>query len=245
MAEKELAKPGVYFLTGTDASTGKPAIYIGETENVIKRVKRHAQEDQKDYWVNTVAFVSKDDNLTKAHIRYLEGRLIQTAHDCKRAVVMNSTSSGSPLPRAARAEMDVFFHRMLQLLPVLGVHQLSAPVTTKGVADDSAENTGPVFYCKTRKLVASGQRSEEGFIVFSGSQAVLTPNKAFPKGSAKYRDRLIEKEILQKADDHYVFAEDHEFSSPSAAAGLVKGGSVNGLTAWVTEDNTSLKNIES
>ena len=109
LAEKELAKPGVYFLTGIDADTGEPAIYIGEVENVIKRVKRHAQEDQKDYWVNTVAFVSKDDNLTKAHIRYLEGRLIQTAHDCKRAVVMNSTSSGSPLPRAARAEMDVFF----------------------------------------------------------------------------------------------------------------------------------------
>ena len=131
---------------------------------------------------------------------------------------------------------------------MLGVHHLSAPVAAKGLSANSVEKaensgSGPVFYCKTKKLIASGQRSEEGFIVFAGSQAVLTPTKAFPVGSAKYRDRLIEKGILQKADNHYVFVEDHEFSSPSAAAGLVKGGSVNGLTAWVTDENIILKNI--
>lgn len=30
----------------------------------------------KDYWNNIAFFISKDENLTKAHIRYIEGRLM-------------------------------------------------------------------------------------------------------------------------------------------------------------------------
>ncbi|MET4694422.1 GIY-YIG nuclease family protein [Endozoicomonas lisbonensis] len=247
LQRSELSSPGVYLLTGVDADNNEPVIYIGEAENVSKRLKQHAQNEGKDYWIHTSAFVSKDDNLTKAHIKYIEGKLIQMAQRSKLVTVMNATSSGSSLPEADRAEMDVFIERMIQLLPVLGIHHFSSPATAISFTpqqNQASENKESVFYCKTKNLVATGRRSESGFTVFKGSQAVLTPNKAFASGARKYRDRLIQKGILEQTENYLSFTEDHEFSSPSAAAGLIKGGSVNGLTAWVTEDNKKLKSAE-
>ena len=76
LAREESQKSGVYFLTGNEPESGKPAVYIGEAECVRDRLK--SQLD-KDFWNQLVFFTSKDENLTKAHIRYLEGRLIEQA----------------------------------------------------------------------------------------------------------------------------------------------------------------------
>jgi len=45
LAREESEKSGVYFLTGTDPESGKPAIYIGEAENIRDRVKSHLDKD--------------------------------------------------------------------------------------------------------------------------------------------------------------------------------------------------------
>lgn len=50
--------------------------YIGEAEVIRDRLKQHKA---KDFWNAVVIFVSKDENLTKAHIRYLESRLLLEA----------------------------------------------------------------------------------------------------------------------------------------------------------------------
>jgi hypothetical protein len=68
LAREESDRSGVYMLTGTDPESGKSAIYIGEAENIRSRIKSHVE---KDFWNQAVYFVSKDENLTKAHIRYL------------------------------------------------------------------------------------------------------------------------------------------------------------------------------
>jgi len=41
-----------------------------------------------------------------------------------------------------------------------------------------------------------------------------------------------------------VFTKDAEFSSPSAAAVVIHGGSANGLMVWKTEDGESLKQLD-
>jgi len=41
-----------------------------------------------------------------------------------------------------------------------------------------------------------------------------------------------------------VFAEDHAFNSPSGAAVIVQGMSVNGWTAWVDSDGKTLDKLE-
>ncbi len=250
LSRPELKSPGVYLLSGIDADTSEPVIYIGEAEDVSKRLKQHAKNEDKDYWVHTSAFVSKDDNLTKAHIRYIEGKLIQQAYSSKRVIVMNSASSGSSLPEADRAEMDVFIERTIQLLPVLGIHHFSAPVLASSVSkakggSDKTETSDSTLYCRVKGLTASGKRSEEGFTVFKGSQAVTNTVKSCPAGIVKYRERLVEKGVIILEDGYYHFAEDHEFSSPSSAGSFIKGRSTNGLTSWATGDNLTLKEIES
>jgi hypothetical protein len=86
LKREELSSPGFYLLTGVEPDSGDRAIYIGEAEDVSKRLKGHAS---KDFWDGATVFVSKDENLTKAHIRYLEGKLIQMATYNGSSVVMN------------------------------------------------------------------------------------------------------------------------------------------------------------
>ena len=58
------------------------------------------------------------------------------------------------------------------------------------------------------------------------------------------RKKLIEDGTLVKDGEHLVFSRDAEFSSPSAAATVVHGGSANGLLAWKTQDGKTLKELE-
>jgi hypothetical protein len=72
----ELEKAGVYILTGADPHSGLPLAYIGEAEVIRERLKQHKT---KEFWTSAIVFVSKDENLTKAHVRYLESKLLEKA----------------------------------------------------------------------------------------------------------------------------------------------------------------------
>ena len=43
----------------------------------------------KDFWNEVIIIVSKDENLTKSHVRHLESRLIQIANAVKRYKIDN------------------------------------------------------------------------------------------------------------------------------------------------------------
>ena len=233
LKREELGSPGIYFLTGVDPDTDDKAIYIGESEDVSKRLKGHAS---KDFWNAATIFVSKDENLTKAHIRYLEGKLIEIALEIGSAIVMNAATSGARLPESDAAEMDVFLQKCLQLLPVLGVSEFNKP-------SEDQSSTEELLYCKIKGLTATGKRTSNGFVVFSGSQAVLD-NRAAAKTIGTKREQLINKGLLEPTDGYLVFTKDIEFGSPSTAGGVVCGGSTNGLTSWKDSRGRQLKEIE-
>jgi hypothetical protein len=230
---EELKSPGFYLLTGVDPESGDRAIYIGEAENVAKRLKGHAS---KDFWNAVTVFVSKDENLTKAHIRYLEGMLIDRANRNSAAVVMNSVSSGAKLPESDASEMDVFLEKCLQLLPVLGVSDFNEKV-------DQASESKDLLYCRIKGLTATGKRTSNGFVVFEGSQAVLE-HRVSARNIKDKREQLIEKSLLIQQDKHLIFTKDLEFGSPSTAGGIVRGGNTNGLINWKNAKGIQLKEIE-
>jgi hypothetical protein len=70
----ETSKPGVYFLFESRFGDSKPIAYIGESENVCQRLTSH--DRNKEFWSEVVIFTSKDENLTKAHIKFLESSLV-------------------------------------------------------------------------------------------------------------------------------------------------------------------------
>jgi hypothetical protein len=77
----DLLNPGVYLLFGKN-ETSKDLVYIGEAETVFKRLTQHL--NQKDFWTEAIIFISKDENLNKAHIKYLENRLFDLAKSVNR-----------------------------------------------------------------------------------------------------------------------------------------------------------------
>lgn len=236
LARNESKQAGIYLLTGVDNESNKPKAYIGEAEDVGKRLN---QQLAKDFWVQAILFVSKDENLTKSHIRYLEGRLIEESKKVGRFDLDNDVMSGAKLPESDREDMEVFLDRIRQLLPVLGC-DLLLPVI------QPAQNKTNLI-CKIKDLTAQGQRNAKGFVVFKGSQAAGTlRNSAQTRGGwiVKIRNRLLESKILIPEGEHLVFTRDHEFDSPSAAAAIVRGGNANGLTEWRDTDGKTLKQIE-
>lgn len=239
LARDETESSGVYFLLGVNADTGAPVAYIGEAEVIRDRLKQHKA---KDFWTSVVIFVSKDENLTKAHIRYLENRLLQEAKSVGRYTLENTNTSNPRLPESDREDMEVYLARIRQVLPVLGSDLLS-PIA--GSTKPAAQQ--PNLFCKIKNALASGRRTEAGFVVFANSTAVLAVR---PSAEAQYpntialRQRLIQDKTLIEHDGVYVFMKDVEFTSPSAAAAVIHGGSANGLTAWKDKDGKSLKELE-
>jgi hypothetical protein len=238
LVREELEKAGVYILIGSDPLTNAARAYIGEAEVIRDRLKQHKT---KEFWVSAIVFVSKDENLTKAHVRYLENRLLTEAAQIGRFTLEQNQAGGSKLPESDREDMEVFLARIRQLLPVLG-SDILAPITQSA----AKAQPGGVLFCRIKGAEARGQRTANGFVIFHGSTAVLEKRpsaESYPYVVAQ-RNQLITDGTLIEKDDFLVFTKDAEFSSPSAAAVVIHGGSANGLTAWKTKDGKSLKQLD-
>lgn len=238
ISREEAEGSGIYFLSGSDPDSGKPAIYIGEAECIRDRLKAHLQ---KDFWNHVVFFVSKDENLTKSHIRYLEGKLIDQARDAGRAHLVNNQSSGARLPESDRADLETYLEKVNQLLPVLGI-ELLVPTTVKPEAGREVE----ILTCEIKRAKATGHLSPNGFLVLAGSQAVLAERPSTQKypWALNMRQKLKAEGALVVESEFLSFARDVEFSSPSAAAAVIHGGHANGLTAWKDSQGQTLKQLE-
>jgi hypothetical protein len=238
LAREELDKAGVYILTGNDPLTNAARAYIGEAEVIRERLKQHKT---KEFWVSAIVFVSKDENLTKAHVRYLESRLLAEAAKVNRFTLEQNQAGGAKLPESDREDMEVFLARIRQLLPVLG-SDILAPIAQPAA---KAQPSG-MLYCRIKGAEGRGQRTVNGFVIFRGSTAVLEERPSaenYPYVMAQ-RKQLIAEGVLTEKDGFLVFTRDAEFSSPSAAAAVIHGGSANGLIAWKTEGGKSLKQLD-
>ncbi|MBK9599991.1 MAG: GIY-YIG nuclease family protein [Flavobacteriales bacterium] len=238
LAREESERSGVYFLTGVDPESGRGAVYVGEAESIRDRIKSHLA---KDFW-NHVVFVVGNENLTKAHVRYLEGRLIDQEKTVGRADVKNAQGSGSRLPESDREDMEIFLEKIHQLLPVLGV-EVFVPVVTVMMATDDVG----ILTCEIKGLKATGRLTPNGMVVMADSEAVLTVRPSTQKypWSLEMRQKLKADGALVEATDHLQFARDVEFTSPSAAAVVIHGGQANGLTSWKNSKGRTLKELES
>jgi len=239
LLREEAESAGIYFLFGVDPENGDALAYIGEAEIIRDRLKQHKS---KDFWNSAVIFVSKDENLTKAHIRYLENRLLHEAKQAGRYRLENTYSSNPKLPESDREDMEVFLSRIQQVLPVLG-SDLLTPIS------GSSRNSNPQeeLLCKNKGAVARGRRTEGGFVVFKSSTAVVA-ERTSAESQHPYvvalRKKLIQDEILIEKDGFFHFTRNTEFDSPSAAAAVIHGGGANGLTAWKDANGKTLKELE-
>ena len=233
----DLTSTGVYLLFGKDYE-GKDQVYIGEAESILKRLNQ--QLTQKDFWNEAIVFISKDENLNKAHIKYLENRLHEIAKSTNRYKVDNSIiPTQSSISESDRAEMEEFIEYIKMLVNTLG-HK---------VFDDKREikpkQKQDTFFIKSaRGADGQGEPTSDGFVVFKNSKAAATIVSSMTSNFISFRQKLIDEGVIIDQGEYYEFVDDYIFSSPSTAAVMVMGRNANGLTEWKNIEGKTLKDFE-
>jgi hypothetical protein len=249
LRREEVRRTGVYLLVGDEPDApGGVGVYIGEGDDIATRLRQHARDSDsggKDFWDRAIILTSKDANLTKAHARYLEARLIGVAQSSKRASVHNGTAPPLiNLPEADVSDMEYYLSQAMLILPVLGISVFrstqAVSLSPDGEVANAAENvplTSPTFALDIPRYgIEAWAREIDGeFTVLAGSTARSSwiGTDRHP-GYQSEHNRLLADGTLEATDGPTaVFTRDVVFASPSAAAAVVSGRSANGRTAWV------------
>ncbi len=231
----ELKRTGVYLLWGP-AETGQlPRLYVGEGDAVLPRLDQHAK--QKDFWTHAVVFTSKDQNLNKAHVQYLEARLVQLAKDAKRAELDNGNVPQLPaLSEADAADAEAFLLDLLLCLPLMGApfFEQTLPKPAKGRE----------LLLKAKGIEARGMDTAEGFVVRAGSQAVKEEVPSIHAYLVELRKTLLAQGVLVPDGPVWRMTQDYAFNSPSTAAGVLLGRSANGRMEWRDAKGRTLKEVQ-
>ena len=231
----ELTGAGVYVIWGPGESGQIPRVYIGEGTGLVARLDSHAKE--KDFWTYGAVFTSKDQNLNKAHIQYLEARLVGLAGEAKRCELDNAKKPQLPsLADADAADAELYLDDMLLCLPVVGVSFFEKPGTP-------TQTTRPLFL-QVKGMKARGYEDAGGFVVRSGSQAVKDEAPAIHAYMSDLRTALKKQGILANDGGFYRMTQDYTFGSPSTAAGVLLGRASNGRVEWKAADGRSLKELQ-
>lgn len=236
----ELKNPGIYLLFGKQENE-KNLVYIGEAEDVFKRLGQ--QLNNKDFWNEAIVFISKDENLNKAHIKYLENRLYEIATKLDRYTVNNGAVPTRPsVSEPDVAEMEAFIQNIKILTNTLG-HKVFEKKREKLTSEEQRKK---VFHINAaRGANASGELTSDGFVIFKGSKIAISEVNSIPDYVHELRDKLKGNGEIRIEKDEYTLENDYLATSPSTAAAIVMGRSANGLVEWKLQDGTTLKNYES
>ena len=237
-------QPAVYFLFGRESEDSLiTSAYIGEAENLFDRLTTHNNDKGKDFWYMTVAFISSDESLTKAHVKYLESRCVELANKAKHFgyVIKNSAGSiASHLPQADIPVMEEFAKNIVLLLGTIGY-----PILQKLEAKSIANHDDPLFLLQNKEGNPRGmaRMTNEGFIVYQGSIISNKQAAAVAGRNEKLITKLVGEKVITKSADEWVFARDYNFTTPSAASDLILGYSTNGWIAWRTHEGKTLDEL--
>jgi hypothetical protein len=230
LSRTEASFTGIYILVGEqDDDT---LAYIGEGENMRDRLANH--DIRKDWWSKAVMVTSAGNKLNKAHVKYLESRLVQEARRIGRALLDNGNTPLQPsLSEAEQANMESFLDTLLMVLPALRVDLFIEKARPR--SHGSKQTGGTAFELVSRKhgLTATAVLQNDEFVVEAGSMARLNWQKADSKTAfARMHAELKARGILRAAGDHCVFEENYAFSGPAEAASIGCGRPAAGTVEW-------------
>lgn len=224
--QEKLQKPAFYILVGEDETT-KPQAYIGETENFRERVKDH--ENKKSFWQKALIFVSKDADMTKVDVQYIEHKAITEAKKSNTFTLNeNKQVPKVPnLPEYQRDTMDEFFEDIKFLASFIGCN----------IFEITKPKEEHLFYTKGRGCNAKGFYSSSGFTVLKGS---VIAEESTPSFHWKEKREKLLSEYTTKKGLALIVTSDITFSSPSTAAMFCLGRSANGWDEWKDKEYRTL-----
>lgn len=245
----EAQRTGAYMLLSDDeAAIGSTRCYIGEADIVAERLRRHERNKEKEF-DRVVVITSKDANLTKAHGRYLESRLISLATLAGRVTLENNTAPAVPaLPEADASDMDYFVSQLQIVLPVLGINAIRVPLPKSSTPTPVEPTESPVFQLRHAKVGvdAQAQQIDGEFTMLAGSLVVASWHgvgkaDSTRKAYASYRaqhEQLVANGAIAVEDGQGRATRNIVFSSPSTAGAVALGRSCNGRREWMSAEGT-------
>ncbi|MFZ4541146.1 MAG: GIY-YIG nuclease family protein [Rickettsiales bacterium] len=245
---EEEGKAGVYVLAGPSIDEfGESVAYIGETDDIVARLKNHNNASTgKDFWDSACVITSKDANLTKAHVKYIESKLLALATEYRRATLENNAQPiYLALPESDQADMQYFIQQIQLVLPVLGINIFQEQAaknitkkpeeiiksTSKNMAYIATDNGAAVF--ELTQVAAKAQIIDGEFVLLRGSQIKKTRQPS--DNSFHLLQRYLRESRITELDENsdlYKTSENIAFRSPSGACCLILGRASNGRTEW-------------
>lgn len=245
---------GIYFLVGSDESNSTyPLVYIGESDNIAQRLAQHNRTEEsggKDFWNKVCVVTGKDQNITKAHIKYLESRLIDIALSNGQCQLKNGTAHiYNRLPESDIADMEYFLEQIQVILPVLGYEFLkeqkrpselktstiilSTPQVSENTYSSEVEDLveqPAEFYFSVKGIEARAKVIDGEFYVLKGSRVRQDVSQPEHNYMQTLRPSLLDNGTIDSSA--FTFTKDYLFNSPSAAGAVILGRSCNGRKDW-------------
>lgn len=245
----ELARTGVYVLWNDDDQI-RPTVYVGQSENVARRIREHADNELMDWWTRTAAFTTKDDAFNQAHARFLEWALIRRAREGNRCEVQNRVQPSKPsVSESDEADAEHFLEDLLQCLPLAGLVAFESVVSVGGAED--AQDGGLLLHLERPGIGvhATAVPGVAEFTVLKG--ATIRRDQDLPPGFVKehsgyrtLRRKLIDQGVIaDMGGDHYVLQRDWTFSSPSQANVVIAGLPMQPYQVWKDSSGRTWREI--
>lgn len=244
---EELNAPAIYFLLedSQENENDELSLYIGETDNVAKRLIVHTKPSEK--WDKFIVFVA--NGLDKAHVQRLEALVFELAQKNSEFFKLKNTqppNKSSKLPESKMAEINCFLENMTFVLNNLGLIDFAK--TNQSKSNVSKNNTD-IFYLNLKKINKDKKAMlvivDNKYVLLKGSYLEKEPTTSFKKmPNWKKQNGLIEKGLLIEKDGVLVAKDDIYFKSPSGAADIVRLNSTNGRLEWKLENGKTLAEFE-
>lgn len=233
----DLHKAGIYLLFGRDETDPElHNVYVGEAEEVHKRL---TQQLEKDFWNEAVVFISKDENLNKAHVKFLEFHVYDAIKQVKRSNLENGNTPACPVISELEQSVMLEFLQNLKLLVSTLGYRIFEPLAVPRNEDLT------IYAIKgARGANAEAAITNEGIVVREGSHAAMDVVPSASDWVTNTRKNLLDSGVLIYQGEKLLFTRDHVFSSPSTAAAIVMGRNANGLTEWKDLKGRTLKENE-
>lgn len=224
----DIPSRGIYYLLDEDHGV-VDSVYAGQTVQGIRRLDDH--KAKKDFWNKAVMFLTDNQNLSQDALNGLEAKAIayiaeHGSYDSRNSDIPKPYVSPYSEEYIEKLHGDVLFR-----MAALG-YDLDRVY--------GGPETSSLFHTRKNGIRGIGRYDKDSgrFTVLAGSQVDLTHDTTKNTAVAELR-----RHVFGDAGGVVALEDDYEFPSPSAAAVFVLGGSQNGWTEWVNEQNYTLDSV--
>lgn len=235
--------PSIYILENIK----NKKIYIGETENLLKRIKDHIKDPNKDF--NKIYVISSEQFEGNILLKLESKTIKKFKNSINNYDVSNKNEENNPfLSKQNNLKFEKIWKKFEEIYFLLGFNLNQKNYEFINEENEKIQNNEnkyienkinkeeyPIFYYKSGKL----KIVDEGFLLLKGSKIFTgkVPDYAW-KQIIKHREKMISENTINKDG---ILLKDYFLKNSSLLASLIKGTNGNGFEDFKTKDGKKLR----